>query len=256
MITKHKINLIRSLKNKNKRTEHQLFVVEGVKMVRELLESEIEVVEVFHTHEWQVAGSVKHNRDIFTQIPAKDLNRISQLTTPNQVLALARIPKQTHPIMNENLVLALDNIQDPGNLGTIIRTADWFGITQLVASPATADVYNPKVIQATMGSIFRVNIFYTELAYWLKHQHSKLNIPVYGAVLNGDSIYSTRLAQNGIIVLGNESKGITGHVMQTLTYKISIPTFNNQSGKAESLNVSIANAIICAEFRRQQNFSR
>jgi TrmH family RNA methyltransferase len=183
-----------------------------------------------------------------------DLKKISLLTTPNQVLAIIEIPQQKK-VTNWNfllseLTLVLDTIQDPGNLGTIIRIADWFGIRNIIASPETVDFYNPKVVQSAMGSLKRVNFYTENLDSFFK---SIPEIPIYGALLSGTNLYEEKLSHNGIIVIGNESKGISNELQKYVNQTIMIPYFNFEH--AESLNVSVATGIICAEFRRQQSMT-
>jgi TrmH family RNA methyltransferase len=179
-------------------------------------------------------------------ITESELSRISALSTPQAILAVVQIPQQTDlniKKLDGSFILALDGVQDPGNLGTIIRTADWFGLNTILCSKDTAEVYNPKVVQASMGSLSRVNIIYTDLG----DVFSKINIPVYGAVLNGKSIYETDFGQEGIILLGNEGNGISEDLIEKINYPITIPRY----GKAESLNVAISASIFCSELRRK-----
>ncbi len=173
-----------------------------------------------------------------------DLKKISCLTTPNTALAIFKIP-ETDTIINQGLILALDDIRDPGNLGTIIRLCDWFGIKQLVCSLKTVDCYNPKVVQATMGSLTRVNIVYTDLSIYLK----EVDVPVFGAFMDGKNVYQTELPKNGVLVLGNEANGISSIIEASVTDKISIPRFGDLQA-TESLNVATAGAILLSEFRR------
>ncbi len=224
MITKADILLVRSLADKRVRMETGLFVAEGRKLVTDLEASGLRVVKTF-------AG--------------KDAERASLLKTPTDIVALFEIPQHTFdPDPSRDLILTLDDVQNPGNVGTIIRLADWFGIRDIICSPATADCYNPKVIQATMGSIARVRVHYTDLVTWL----SGVGSPVYGTFLEGDNVYTTPLTPNGIIVMGNEGQGISPALESLVTRKISIPRFGHD---AESLNVAIATAIVCSEFRRR-----
>ena len=179
-------------------------------------------------------------------ITESELSRISALSTPQAILAVVQIPKQTDLNIKKwdgSFILALDGVQDPGNLGTIIRTADWFGLNTILCSKDTAEVYNPKVVQASMGSLSRVNIIYTDLG----DVFSQINIPVYGALLNGKSIYETDFGQEGIILLGNEGNGISEDLIEKINYPITIPRY----GKAESLNVAISASIFCSELRRK-----
>ena len=232
MLTKAQIARIKSLGDKKGRTETGLFVAEGEKLVEELLRSELEVVQVFE-------GS-----------PA-EMERISRLKTPSKVVALVKIPTRTlDPAAARSLVLALDDVQDPGNLGTIIRLADWFGIADLVCSPATADCFNPKVVQATMGAIARVRIHYTPLPEWLDRA-AEQGVPVYGTFLDGESIYGAALSARGVIVMGNEGQGISPAVAERVTKRLFIPPFPPGLPRGESLNVAVATAVVCSEFRRR-----
>jgi TrmH family RNA methyltransferase len=179
-------------------------------------------------------------------ITESELSRISTLSTPQAILAVVQIPQQTDlniKKLDGSFILALDGVQDPGNLGTIIRTADWFGLNTILCSKDTAEVYNPKVVQASMGSLSRVNIIYTDLG----DVFSQINIPVYGALLDGKSIYETDFGQEGIILLGNEGNGISEYLIEKINYPITIPRY----GKAESLNVAISASIFCSELRRK-----
>jgi len=254
MISINKIRLIKSLEHKKYRKLDQVFLVEGEKMVIELLKSNYQVSDIFALKSFQsILKSNGLNTTTFTEVTNAELDKISNLKTPNQAIAIVKIPEQknTQPFPQQELMLALDNIQDPGNLGTIIRTANWFGISHIFCSPDTVDVYNPKVIQSTMGAIFNTTICYVDLADWLQKAESS-HIPVYGTLLDGDNLYSNDLTSNGIIVMGNESKGISDEIQSYINKKLFIPGYPPDSRNIESLNVSVATAIICAEFRRQQ----
>jgi len=238
MISNNQKKYVNSLKQKKYRQQHQSFVVEGTKMIEELINSDFEIELLFATPNW------KSNYKSVILVSDKELASISSLKTPNEVLAVVKQKKAAHPEYSNTLTLALDNVQDPGNLGTIIRTADWFGISSIICSNTCVDIYNPKVIQATMGSFFRINVIYSDLSAFFS-DNSDLN--VYGALLNGKSIYKETLNPVGsIILMGNESKGISEEILPYVTNKISIPRI----GKAESLNVATATAIICAEFKK------
>jgi len=252
MLSQNKIKFIRSLELKKNRKKHNSFIVEGEKMVMELLKSKINVIEIFACNKFITnnLNSIENNF-IINEISESELKKISNLKTPNEVLAVAKIPNVSIPDdYYKDLCLALDNIQDPGNLGTIIRTADWFGIKNIFCSADTVDVYNPKVVQATMGAIFRVNIFYIDLKNFITDAKSK-NIKIFGTLLSGNNIYKTKLTDKAVIILGNESKGISKDIENMIENKIKIPQFSTDSNTSESLNVSIANAIVIAEFRRQ-----
>jgi len=252
MISKNQIQHIKSLTISKFRKMHGEFIAEGPKIIDELLNSSFKVKHVFALEEWINAyGSVLQKDISIVKVSEKELDRISNLKNPNQVLAVVEMPTSKKPPKSINdLTLMLDNISDPGNMGTIIRTADWFGIKTIICSENCVDIYNPKVVQATMGSIFRVNIHYIDLEENLKKTPPGPN--VYGTFQDGKNIYHTELDGKGIVVIGNESKGISANLHPFITEKISIPSYsaiNRQS--AESLNASIASAIICAEFRRQ-----
>lgn len=241
MFGKSQIKLITSLAQKKYRQRHQLFIAEGNKVVSELLKSDLKLHSLYCTQNFYDAEPEK----VFL-IEEKELKKISQLKTPQNVLAVFHIPGSKPP-GEENLILALDEVRDPGNLGTIIRLCDWFGIKDLVCSLGTADCYNPKVVQASMGSISRVNIIYTGLGEFLKNISSEL--PVFGTFMEGKNIYRESLPKKGIIVFGNEGKGISPEVSTMISNKISIPQFGRQH-ETESLNVATATAIVLSEFRR------
>lgn len=232
-ITKNQLKLIRSLQQKKYRKENKLFIVEGVKNIEELLKSDFNIHSLYATSDWQ--GNYTNK----TSISKKELSQISTLSTPDRVLALVHFPNPNKNT-NTNLTLVLDSINDPGNLGTIIRTADWFGVSQIICSENSVDCYNPKVVQATKGSIFRVNVSYTNLKEYL----SENKMPVYGATLKGVNLRDSKL-QDGVILMGSESHGISNELMEFVTHEISIPKF----GGAESLNVAIATSIILNEFK-------
>ena len=242
MLSKNQIKLIKSLETKKNRKREGLFVAEGPKVVGDLLRAGYTPHSIFSTV----------SRPDAELITDDELRRISFLQHPQEVLGVFHIPtsSQTSDIIHQTstLSLALDGVQDPGNVGTIIRIADWFGITQIYCSPDTADVYNPKVVQATMGSLAHVNITYCDLVPLL----SKADVPIYGTLLDGQDIYQQPLSENGIIVMGNEGNGISPEVRQLVTNKLLIPNFNKNSETAESLNVAIATAITLSEFRRLQ----
>jgi TrmH family RNA methyltransferase len=253
MLSINQIKFIKSLEHKKYRKTHNCFVVEGEKMVLELMNSSFEIITIFAIKPF-IHKYFKENNYSFkiNEITDSELSRVSFLQTPNQVLAIARLPMlKPIDVSKSDLILALDNIQDPGNLGTIIRTAGWFGITQLFCSPETVDAFNPKVVQATMGAIFRTQITYSPLPEII--QKAKANrIPVFGTVLSGKNIYNHKLPKNAVIVMGNESKGISDELRTQLDTEILIPPFPENSDTMESLNVSVATALVCAEFRRQQ----
>ena len=233
MISKNEVKYIQSLYHKKTRDEEGLFIAEGVKLVNELLQSDFVIKKIYATDEW--SNESQHKNVQYVQ--KSELQKISNLITPNHVLALAEQRKlAANPVEKNNLTIVLDGIQDPGNLGTIIRIADWFGINQVVASTDTVDVYNPKVIQSTMGSIIRVKVWYKDIMTLLQNAA----VPVYGALLNGENIYSLNKIDEGMLVIGNESKGIRDHILPFIQSAITIP----KRGNAESLNAAVATGII------------
>ena len=256
MLSKNQLKFVNSLKQKKFREEHNLFIAEGTKIVLELLQSKIIVKQLFATADF--FNKVKIDKNIESiEVKLNELERISTQTSPNEVLAVCEIPeyKLNHGELNDKLTLVLDNIKDPGNLGTIIRIADWFGIESIICSNETVDAFNPKVIQATMGSVSRIKLIYTDLVEFLKFQHTKSQIRSFGALLSGENIYTKQLPSSGFIIIGNESKGISEQLIPYITDKISIPSFSHfksVEGEAESLNAAIATSIICSEFRRRE----
>ncbi|MBO4809972.1 MAG: RNA methyltransferase [Prevotella sp.] len=242
MISKNQIKFVKQLEQKKYRQREGLFVAEGPKVVGDLLAAGFEPVMLFATDEWKPFSSLSVETG-YCLITPDELRKLSFLQHPQQVLAVFPIKTPSEAIEPTALILALDGVQDPGNLGTIIRIADWFGIDTIVCSNDTADCWNPKVVQATMGSIARVNICYTDLHYFL----ATSKLPVCGTLLDGDDIYQLQLPTQAIIVMGNEGNGISPSIRQLVTHKLLIPQFRPG---AESLNVAIATAIVCSEFRR------
>lgn len=240
MVSKNQIKLITSLQHKKYRNEHQLFIAEGVKVIQELLQSNIVLEHLFETE--SSFESVHPSQK--TLIKEVDMKRISVLSSPSPCLAIFKIPK-AKTIENKGLIVALDDIRDPGNLGTIIRLCDWFGVKQLVCSKETVDVYNPKVIQATMGSITRVSVSYVDLPEFV----SKTSLPVFGTFMDGKNIYKETLPTDGILIFGNEAKGIAPSLEKIIKNRIAIPRFGDIQ-QTESLNVATATAIFLSEFRR------
>lgn len=240
MVTKNQIKLITGLVQKKNRTEHQLFIAEGTKVIQELFQSDFELVHLYTVSNL----NSKVPADKITQITENELIRISALTTPNECLALFKIPI-INTICDQGLIVALDDIRDPGNLGTIIRLCDWFGIKQLICSNTTVDVYNPKVVQASMGSLARVSIVYADLVEVLRGT----KLPIYGTFMDGNNLYTENTSKEGIIVMGNESNGISDKIEQLIQRKITIPRFGTLQ-KTESLNVATATAITLSEFCR------
>jgi len=253
MITKNKIKYIKSLQQKKFRSEHNSFVIEGVKMVKELLISDFELEEIYAEKTWIAENT--DNLSHCTEVSEKELKSISNLTTANRVIAIAKQKNvEINPaICNGKLNLVLDRIQDPGNLGTIIRIADWFGIQNIICSNDSVEQYNPKVIQATMGAVFRVNIFYTDLELFNQLIKKENKQKIYGTLLEGENIYNKNLNKEGFIVMGNESEGISPKLIPYIDEKIHIPNYSSLDQKTESLNVATAASIVCAEFRRQNS---
>ena len=256
MLSRNQVKHIRSLKQKKFREIHRQFLAEGSKVVSELLESSFKVINIYALSDW-----LKHNESLllskeitYLEVSEGEMERITALSSPSPALAIAEIPiMPIPPAVVNDLVLVLDDIKDPGNLGTIIRIADWFGIEMVINSKNTVDLYNPKVIQATMGSFLRIRVTYTNLSEFLSSVDP--TIKIYGSFPTGENIYSLKLGSKGIILIGSESSGISTEIVSKVTDKISIPSFAKASGNryhAESLNASIAAAIICSEFRRRK----
>ena len=222
-----------------------MFIIEGIKSIVEFIHSSYEIHSIYY---------LAHNRPLLPNLPANiklfevnnaELEKISTLQAPQGIIALVHMPKHPELALNTlsgSFSIVLDGVQDPGNLGTIIRTADWFGIKQVICSVNTVEVYNPKTVQATMGSLSRVNIFYTDLLPLLHDSP----LPIFGAVLDGISMYTTDWGKEGLLILGNEGQGISAEVMPLITRPVTIPRF----GGAESLNVAVSAAILCADISR------
>lgn len=239
-LSKSNLKLIRSLQQKKYRQKHQLFVAEGIKVVRELLNSSLEVAHIFITDtSFELASDIEH-----TIISENDLQRISTLKNPNKVLGLFKIPAKKE-INSQSFIVALNAVNDPGNLGTIIRLCDWFGITELVCSNNTVDCYNQKVVQSTMGSLTRVNISYVDLPNFL----SNTSLVAYTADMNGQNIYQKTLPKKAVLVMGNEANGISNEIASIVKHTLTIPRFG-ESQETESLNVATATAILLSEFKR------
>ena len=250
MLTANDIKHIKSLQQKKFRKQYGLFIAEGSKLVEDLLCSNVEIATVYHTAGWSNYHLGDNTQ--FILVNEKEMGRISNLTTPTEVIALGKTPNRAIDIelLTGSLSLMLDNVQDPGNRGTIIRLADWFGITNIICSPTSADAFAPKVIQATMGAIARVNIFYANLEEIIL-KTDPLGIPTYGTFLDGNSLYTSNLSSTGIIVMGNEGYGISQGVEKLVNHKLTIPNFSTKEETSESLNVAMATAIICSEFKRR-----
>lgn len=238
MLSKSQIKLITRLKQKKYRIADGFFVAEGIKVINELLNSSLQLHYLYTTE------SFVDNNEQEILITENELKKISFLTTPNKALAVFKIPEQKN-IETKGLIVALDSVRDPGNLGTIIRLCDWFGVKELICSKETVDCYNPKVVQATMGSITRVNISYLDLNMFL----AETKIPIFGAFMDGENVYKKQLPKEGIIVLGNEANGISKNIEKQVTERIAIPRFGDLQ-ETESLNVATAGSILLSEFRR------
>ncbi|UII30371.1 RNA methyltransferase [Fulvivirga ulvae] len=244
MVSKSNAKFIKSLQLKKYRKQEQCFLVEGAKSVLEVLNSGYEIKQLIATEEFINSIAVLDRNDFeIIATSAKQLGALGTLKTNDAAIAVVRIKARKEIELYSNTwILALDDINDPGNLGTILRIADWYGIKEVVASVQTADFYNPKVIASSKGSFCRVDMFYEDLPEFL----SKVELPIYGALMEGEDVHSTQFGQGGILVMGNEANGISGQVLSKVSRKITIPRY----GKAESLNVAMATAIICDNIRR------
>jgi TrmH family RNA methyltransferase len=240
MVSKNQIKLISSLQQKKQRLVHQLFIAEGIKGIQELLDANFELEHLYTTRNDFESVAINSK----TIVSDADLKKISALATPNTCLAVFKIPKDKK-IEESGLIVVLDSVRDPGNLGTIMRLCDWFGIQQLICSKETVDIYNPKVVQSTMGSIARVNVNYVDLSEFL----TTTSLPIFGTFMNGENIYTKALPQEGIIVMGNEANGIAPELEKIIKNRVTIPRFGALQ-KTESLNVATATAIVLSEFRR------
>lgn len=249
MLSKSQIGFIKSLHQKKYRKENGIFIIEGIKSIAEFIQSSYQVHSIYYLAQYQsLLPELPANIKLF-EVNSTELDKISTLQTPQGILALVHLPK--NPILDtkqlkNNFSLVLDGIQDPGNLGTIIRTADWFGFKQIICSLNTVEVYNPKTVQATMGSLSRMEIYYQDLSPLL----SVPPVPVFGAVLNGKSMYDVDWGTEGLVILGNEGQGISPEIMDLITVPVTIPRI----GGAESLNVAVCAAILCADISR--NFQK
>lgn len=254
MISKAKIKYIKSLELKKNRNNENVFVAEGPKVVGELLAC-MQARIIVATTGWLKGNTECYDeyKSEIIEVDEEELRKVSFLQHPQQVLAV--FPKRENAVnmaeTGNELILALNDVQDPGNLGTIIRIADWFGITKIVCSAGTVDVYNPKVVQATMGSISRVSVFYTDLVEFIEKLPSSM--PVYGTFLDGANIYKQELSEYGLIVMGNEGNGISQKLKEKIKNRLLIPNFPPGRATTDSLNVAVATAIICSEFRRKTN---
>ena len=249
MISKSKIKLIKSLEQKKFRDETGLFVAEGTKLVLDLL-TVFKCTILAATRDWMVENKNISALEII-EVDETELNKISNQKSPQGVFAVFEKPLYTREVddLNQKLVLALDDVQDPGNLGTILRIADWFGITDVFCSEHSADAYNPKTVQATMGALARVRVHTVNLPAFLQSCAGKM--PVYGTFMDGSNIYTNSLTQHGIIVMGNEGNGISTETEKHVTNRLLIPNYPMGETTSESLNVGVATALVCAEFRRR-----
>lgn len=249
MLTKNNIIRICSLADKQGRKSEGMFVAEGYKLVSEMLESDFTVREIYALPE--IIDSLPFFDNIYEVTP-KQMERISNLKTPSNVVAVIELPQWEYRLedIKDKLTIALDGIQDPGNLGTIIRLADWFGVENIFCSMNCADCFNPKVVQATMGAVSRVKVHYCDLQEALS-QAAGSGIPIYGAFLEGGNIYKTELFQSAIVLMGSEGKGISPALERYVSDKIYIPPYPREGGVSESLNVAVATAIVCSEIRRR-----
>lgn len=241
MVSKNRTTLLTSLHQKKYRNKYGLFIAEGLKVVKELLKSPFEPESLYVTE----TGLLDTSQVPETLISENELKKISTLTAPNKVLGVFKIPAHTNLVL-QGFMVALDGIRDPGNLGTIIRLCDWFGVEQLVCSKDTVDCFNPKVVQASMGSLARVRISYETLEIVIKDS----SLPIYAATMDGDNIYDVPLPKEGILVMGNEANGISPAVLKLISKQIAIPRYGKLQ-ETESLNVATAAAIILSEFKRR-----
>lgn len=247
MVTKADFQLVRSLADKQARTQHGLFVAEGDKLVGEIIDN-----PKWHIERLFVTESSNISLPRAEVVAAKDMERLSALKSAPRSLALVRIPERKAFVPNaQELVIALDEVQDPGNLGTIIRTADWYGIRHIVCSTTTADCFSPKVVQATMGALLRVEVTYCNLSEWLRTAR-KSGVPTYATTLDGKDIHTAPLTAGGIIIMGNEGKGVSPEVQSLVEHKLFIPPYPADRRGSESLNVAIATAITCENFRNRK----
>ena len=247
MLSINKIKFIKSLKLKKNRNKYKLFTAEGNKIVSDLLNSEFVLDTLICTDKTKDLFNI-NSKKIITN--TNQIKKISNLKTPSETFAIFQIPENKFNLATiTDTTLFLNDIQNPGNLGTIIRTATWFGIKNIICSENTVDAFNDKVVQATMGALAKINIFYVNQDSFLQNA-TEQNIPIYGTLLEGENIYKSKLKQKSIIIIGNEGKGIKTEIKKFITHKIHIPSYPPNSKNTESLNASIATAIVCSEFRR------
>lgn len=249
MLSKNSMKNINSLRVKKIRNEQGVFIAEGSRLTDELLNSTLIIKSIYHTSDW---SPIKNERKIETiEVGVDEMKKISGLSSPSYVLALVEIPEYDVAVIDfsNTLTIALEGVQDPGNLGTIIRLADWFGIDTIVCSNDTADAFSPKVVQSCMGAISRVKVVYCDLLEFLDKYRTSYKLPIYGTFMEGENIYEEKLSSAGIIVMGNEGNGISPEMERLVTQKIHIPTFATNRIAVESLNVAMATAIVCSEFK-------
>ncbi len=250
MLSKNTIKLIKQLDQKKYRQKNNLFVVEGQKSVKELINSKIEVKEIFALSDFVQQLQDEGYKGSVSEISDKELIKISKQPTPNKVLALAQIPNNEDVILQKTeLYIALDRVQDPGNLGTIIRSANWFGVGTIFCSPDTVDVYNSKVVQSAMGSLFNIDVIYADLSDIFSKAQS-IDLPIIGTSLSGNDMYHNKLPQSAILLMGNESKGVSSEYDKWVNMQVKIPHYNSNSANVESLNVAVATSILLSEIKR------
>lgn len=263
MISKNQIKLYSSLRNKKYREIHHKFLAEGEKTVNDILRDESRLFKIdclIATPGFLRDMPLQYSRDIPEVLDASPslLEKISSLSAPNKAILVCEIPGYApdYKAISNELSLYLDDIRDPGNLGTIMRSADWFGIRHIFCTPESVDVYNPKVVQSTMGALCRVKVYYIEYERFIEEIRKIDSLPLIGTVLGGANIYSGKLPEKGVIVLGNESRGISAKILDQLDLSLSIPSQAGGQESSESLNVASAAAIVMAEFRRRQYYSK
>lgn len=246
MISAAEIKFVKSLQERKSRHEHRLFVVEGIKSVEELVKSNFDIRTIYTTNsELDLPASLKEKT---LKISANDMERMSGLESPQSVMAVAHMPALIDLKVNCGVTLALDNIQDPGNLGSILRTADWFGVSTILCSENTVDVYNPKVVQSSMGSVFRVKTYYCNLKSELQAMLTQ-NFTLYATAIEGENVFKTDVKEPAVILFGNEGKGIGDELIDLAEFKISIPCFSTEINKPESLNVAASVAVILSSVK-------
>jgi len=248
MLSKSQIGFIKSLHQKKYRKEHGIFIIEGIKSILEFIPSAYQIHSIYFLAQYQpLLSKLPANIKLF-EVTSAELEKISTLQAPQGILALANTPPDADfdkSTLKNSFSLVLDGVQDPGNLGTIIRTADWFGFKNVICSNHTVEVYNPKTVQATMGSLSRVKVTYHDLSLFL----TAIQLPIFGALLNGDSLYETNWGTEGLVILGNEGQGISEEIINFIDHPVTIP----RVGQAESLNVAVSAAIFCSDISRNLN---